>query len=70
VFLTDVGDGALEFTALAYVGSARDAYRIKSELLFELVPDLRRAGIALASSSPVVHVGITDRAIEPGMPGV
>ncbi|UAK22847.1 DUF3772 domain-containing protein [Sphingomonas nostoxanthinifaciens] len=66
VFLTDVRDGGLEFTALAYVASAREAYRIKSELLFQIVPDLRKNGIALASSTPVVNVGLADRTIEPG----
>ena len=65
VFLTDVRDGALEFTAFAYVGSARDAYRVKSELLFQIVPDLKEKGIALATSTPVVNVGLGDRVIEP-----
>jgi len=66
IFLSDVRDGALEFTILAYVDSAREAYRIKSELLFRIVPDLRTAGIAFASSTPVVNLGLADRAIEPG----
>jgi potassium efflux system protein len=67
VYLTDVRDGALEFTALAYVASARQAYRIRSELLFQIVPDLKANGIVLASSSPVVHVGLADRVIEPAI---
>lgn len=67
VFLTDVRDGALEFTTLGYVKSAREAYRVKSELLFRIVPDLRTAGIGFASSSPVVNLGIGDRAIEPAV---
>jgi small-conductance mechanosensitive channel len=56
VYLTDVPDGALEFTALAHVASARYAFRIKSELLFAMVADLRAAGFDLASSSPVIRL--------------
>lgn len=65
VFLSDVRDGALEFTAFAYVASPRSAYRVRSELLFQIVPDLRARGIALASTSPVVNIGLPDRMIEP-----
>jgi small-conductance mechanosensitive channel len=65
VFLSDVRDGALEFTAFAYVASARAAYRVKSELLFQIVPDMKARGIALASSTPVVNIGLPDRLIEP-----
>jgi small-conductance mechanosensitive channel len=61
-----VADGALEFTAFAYVDSPRLAYRVRSELLFQIVPDLRARGVALANSTPVVNVGLPDRAIEPG----
>ena len=38
---------------------------MKSELLFQIVPDLQAKGIALASSSPVVNIGLPDRLIEP-----
>ncbi|MEO8927232.1 MAG: DUF3772 domain-containing protein [Caulobacteraceae bacterium] len=62
VYLNDVRDGALEFTAFAYVASARLAYRVKSELLFEIVPRMKAEGIALASSTPVVNIGLPDRA--------
>ena len=65
VFLSDVRDGALEFTAFAYVASARVAYRVKSELLFQIVPDMKIKGIALASSTPVVNIGLPDHLIEP-----
>jgi potassium efflux system protein len=65
VYLTNVGDGALEFTAFAYVPSPRTAYKTRSELLFQIVPDLKAKGIALSSSAPVVRVGLADRAIEP-----
>lgn len=65
VFLSDVRDGALEFTALAYVASPRQVYRIKSELLFGIVPALKAKAIALASSTPVVNIGLPDRLIEP-----
>ena len=65
VFLTDVKDGGLEFTAFAYVATAREVFRVKSELLFQIVPDLRDQGHALANNTPVVNVGMADRAIEP-----
>jgi len=65
VYLTDVRDGALEFTAYAYVGSPRYAFRVKSELLFRIVPELKAKGIGLANSTPVVNVGFPDRPIEP-----
>lgn len=65
VYLTDVRDGGLEFTAIAYVASARHAFGVKSELLFQIVPDLKGKGIVLANSTPVVNVGLADRPIEP-----
>ena len=65
VFLSNVVDGALEFTAFAYVASPRTAYKTRSDLLFQIVPDLKAQGIALSSSQPVVNVGLPDRAIEP-----
>ena len=65
VYFTDVHDGALEFTAFAYVASARQAYRVRSELLFQIVPDLRDSGVGLASSNAVVNVALPDRPIEP-----
>ncbi|MDQ2861888.1 MAG: mechanosensitive ion channel, partial [Pseudomonadota bacterium] len=68
VYLSDVRDGALEFTAFAYVASARLAYRVKSELLFKIVPELKARGIALASSTPVVNIGMPERLIEPASP--
>jgi small-conductance mechanosensitive channel len=68
VFLTDVRDGALEFSAYAYVASARQAYRVRSELLFRIVPALKSRGIVLADPTPVVHVAIPDRLIEATSP--
>jgi len=65
VFLSDVGDGSLEFSAFAYVSSPRVAYRTRSELLFQIVPDLKAREIPLSNSTPVVHVGWADRPIEP-----
>jgi len=65
VYLTDVRDGAMEFTVFAYVASPRHAYRVKSELLFAMVPALKAAGILLANSTPVINVGLPDRQIEP-----
>jgi small-conductance mechanosensitive channel len=65
VFMSDVRDGALEFTSFAYVASPRSAYRVRSELLFQIVPDMRSKGIALANSTPIVNIGLPDRMIEP-----
>jgi small-conductance mechanosensitive channel len=50
VFLTSVPDGALEFTAVAAVGSARQAFGIKSDLLFAIVAALRAQGVKLAGA--------------------
>lgn len=65
VYLTDVRDGALEFTTFAYLATPRAVYRTRSELLFEIVPALRATGVQLASSTPVVNVGFADRPMEP-----
>ena len=48
VFLTNVGDGALEFTAFAAVASARQAFAIRSDLLFAMVAELKARGVNLA----------------------
>lgn len=64
VFLSDVRDGAMEFSAFAYVASPRLAYRVKSELLFQIVPALKARGILLADPTPVVNVALSDRLIE------
>jgi small-conductance mechanosensitive channel len=69
VFLTDAKDGGLEFTCFAYVPSARQAYAVRSDLLFEIIPDLRGKGFALSNSTPIVNVGVMDRAIEPSATG-
>ena len=65
VYLSDVRDGGLEFSAFAYVASPRHAFRVKSELLFQIVADLKAHDVTLASPNPVVNVGIQDRTIEP-----
>ncbi len=65
VYISDVKDGALEFTVFAYVASPRLVFRIKSELLFKIVPSLKARSIGLANSTPVVNVGMPDRPIEP-----
>lgn len=65
VYLTDARDAALEFTAFAFVTSPRQAFAVKSELLFQIVPDLRTAGIALAGPATVVKV-----ALDPGGAGL
>jgi small-conductance mechanosensitive channel len=56
VFMTDARDGALEFNAFAYVSSPRQAFGVKSALLFQIVPDLKAAGIPLASPAATVKV--------------
>lgn len=65
VFLTDAKDGGLEFTCFAYVPSARQAYGVRSDLLFQIIPDLRAQGFELSNSTPIVNVGVMDRPIEP-----
>ena len=65
VYLSDVRDGALEFTAFAYVASPRQAFRVKSDLLFQIVPDLKAGGLALANATPIINVDLADRAIAP-----
>ena len=62
VYLTDLKDAALEMTAFAFVPSPRLSYRIKSELLFQIVPDLKAAGIGMAAPGTVVHLDMGDRA--------
>ncbi|HKR87169.1 MAG TPA: DUF3772 domain-containing protein [Phenylobacterium sp.] len=52
VFLTNVADGALEFTAFATVGSARQAFGIRSDLLFAMVAELKAKGVKLAPPRP------------------
>ncbi|MDQ2763959.1 MAG: mechanosensitive ion channel [Pseudomonadota bacterium] len=64
-YLTDATDGGLEFTCFAFVASARDVFRIRSDLLFAIVPALRAAGFALANSTPIVNLGVDSRLIEP-----
>ncbi|HEY7901709.1 MAG TPA: DUF3772 domain-containing protein [Caulobacteraceae bacterium] len=65
VYLSDVREGALEFTAFAFVGSPRYAFRVKSDLLFGVVADLKAARIALATPATVVNVGLPDPANPP-----
>jgi potassium efflux system protein len=65
VYMTDIKDGAMEFTAFVYLASPREAFKAKSDLLFQILPDLKAEGIALATSNPVVHVDVGDRPIEP-----
>jgi small-conductance mechanosensitive channel len=48
VYLTNVAGGALEFTALATVASARQAFAIRSDLLFAMVAELKARGVNLA----------------------
>jgi small-conductance mechanosensitive channel len=48
VYLTSVANGALEFTALAAVATARQAFAIRSDLLFAMVAELKAMGVKLA----------------------
>jgi len=50
VYLTNVANGALEFTALAGVASPRQAFGIKSDLLFAMVAELKARGVNLATT--------------------
>lgn len=49
VYLTNVSDGALDFTVVAAIASARQATGIKSDLLFALVAELKTRGVKLAA---------------------
>ncbi|CAN7555675.1 DUF3772 domain-containing protein [Phenylobacterium sp. LjRoot219] len=49
VYLTNVSDGALDFTVVAAISSARQATGIKSDLLFALVAQLKARGVKLAA---------------------
>jgi small-conductance mechanosensitive channel len=69
VYMTDVKDGALEFTAFAYLISPRLAYGVKSDLLFQIMPDLNAAKIPLANPATVITMGPVERPIEPHTPG-
>lgn len=68
VYFSDAQDGALEFTCFAYLPSPRQTYAARSDLLFEIIPDLREKGFVLSNSTPIVNVGIGDRPIEPSTP--
>jgi small-conductance mechanosensitive channel len=48
VFLTNVADGALEFTAIASVTSPRIAFATRSELLFAMLAALKARDMKLA----------------------
>ncbi len=65
VYMTDARDGAVEFTAFAFLISPRLVYGVRSELLFQIVPDLAAAGIALAQATTIVNVEMADRPIQP-----
>jgi small-conductance mechanosensitive channel len=53
VYLANVADGALEFMALAAVRSAREAFGIRSDLLFAMVAELKARGVKLAPALAV-----------------
>lgn len=65
VYLTDVRDGAIEFTAFAYLASPRQVYAARSDLLLKILPELKAAGIALANPATLVNVDVTERPLEP-----
>jgi len=50
VYLTNVANGGLEFTALAAVASPRQTFGIKSDLLFAMVAELKARGVNLATT--------------------
>jgi hypothetical protein len=51
------------------VDSPRLAYAARSDILFQIVPELRAKGVALARAGPVVSLSLAERAIEPSAPG-
>jgi small-conductance mechanosensitive channel len=57
VYFTDVRNGVLELTALAFVPSPRQAFSTKSDLLFQIVPDLQAQGLAMSSTSTMLNIG-------------
>jgi potassium efflux system protein len=63
VYLTNVKGAAMEFTAVVHLPSPRAAFKAKSDLLFQIIPDLKAHGMTLASSNPVVHVTMRDHAV-------
>jgi len=63
VYLTNVPEGALEFTAIAMVPSARQAFATKSDLLFAIVAALKAHGVRLASSSTVIQLPAEGEAV-------
>ena len=65
VYFTDVRNGVLELTALAFVPSPRQAFSAKSELLFQIVADLQSKGLAMASTSTMISLGHHDQAARP-----
>jgi potassium-dependent mechanosensitive channel len=66
VFMTDARDGGLEFNAFGYVTSPRQAFGVKSALLFQIIPDLKAAGIQLAGPAASVRVTLEPpKAAEP-----
>ncbi len=62
VYLTEARASGLEFTAFAYVASPRVVFRIRSELLYQLIPALTARGVALAADQPVVRISLPDGA--------
>ena len=60
VFIDSLAPGAVNLTSFAYVASARDAYRVRSNLYFTLLDALGEAEISLTGSTPQAVV------VEPG----
>ena len=56
VFLDEVLDSGLRFSAYAYVSNPRDAGSIRSDLLFAVLGRFREAGIPLARPRQDVRV--------------
>jgi small-conductance mechanosensitive channel len=56
VFFDSIRDMGLFFNAFGFVASPRDAYPVKSEILFELLERFRKAGIEIARPRQDVRV--------------
>lgn len=69
VYLTNVPEGALEFTAIAMVPSARQAFATRSDLLFAIVAALKATGVRLATSSTVIQLGSDESEASATRPG-
>jgi potassium efflux system protein len=56
VFIDSIDAGRAKFNCFAYVASPRDAYPMRSELLFTLLRQFREAGIEVGSTATKMEI--------------